>query len=147
MILDPTQWGGFLEGQDFTQVSACRQAAVFAARNSARISGDGCVRLSGEHEGFSVTVETTGAEARQATASANAVIEPKCRFKAPETPAPEETEPDPDPEETEEPEPEEEPEPITGLICEGDAWTIDPDDPELPSVTDLFTVRLTGDDE
>ncbi|MFF5450259.1 hypothetical protein ACFY40_03290 [Streptomyces sp. NPDC012950] len=147
MILDPAQWDRFLEGRDFTQFSACQQAAAFAVRNSARISGDGCVRLSGEREGFSVTVETTGTEAHHATASANAVIEPKCSFEAPETPAPEETEPEPDPEESEDPEPEEEPEPITGLICEGDAWTIDPDDPQLPSVTDLFTVRLTGDDE
>ncbi|MFJ7127968.1 pilus assembly protein TadG-related protein [Streptomyces sp. NPDC098101] len=147
VILDPAQWDRFREAKDYTTSSACRQAAVFAARNGANFAGDECVRLAGGREGFSVTVRTAGAETWHVTASATAVIEPKCSFEAPETPAPEETEPGPDPEEPEDPEPEEEPEPITGLICEGDAWTIDPADPELPSVTDLFTVRLTGDDE
>ncbi|MFI9120158.1 pilus assembly protein TadG-related protein [Streptomyces bikiniensis] len=142
VILDPAQWGEFLEGRGFHDFSACQQAAAFAARNGAGILGDGCVRLSEEHEGFSVTVRTAGVEGLDATASAHAVIEPKCRFKLPEVPTPEETEPEPDPTE-----PEEEPEPITGLTCDGDAWTIDPDDPELPSAADLFTVRLTGDDE
>lgn len=146
VILDPAQWGGFLEGEEFTKPSACRQAAAFAARNGASLDGRGnaCLRLAGELKGFSVTVRTTGAEARHATASANAVIEPKCGFMAPEETAPEETEPDPDPTEPGEAE---EPEPITGLICDGVSWTIDPDDPELPSAADLFTVRLAGDDE
>ncbi|MFE5830640.1 pilus assembly protein TadG-related protein [Streptomyces sp. NPDC056508] len=144
VILDPAQWGGFVEGKDFTKFSACQQAATFAAKNGARISGGGCVRLFGEYEGFSVTVETTGAEAQHATAFAKAVIEPKCSFKAPETPMPEETEPDPDPTEPEEGPA---PEPIIGLKCDGDAWPIDPDDPELPGAVDLFTVRLAGDDE
>ncbi|MGA5495646.1 pilus assembly protein TadG-related protein [Streptomyces cinereoruber] len=144
VILDPAQWSGFLEGKHFATPPACQQAAAFAAKNGAKISGDGCMRLSGEHEGFSVTVQTTGTEAQDATASAKAVIEPKCSFEDPEVPAPEETEPDPDPTEPEE---EPEPEPITGLTCDGDAWTIDPDDPVLPSAVDLFTVRLTGDDE
>ncbi len=102
------------------------------------------MRLSGEREGFGVTVRTAGAEAQDATASANAVIEPKCSFEPLEAPTPEETEPGPDPTEPEE---EPEPEPITGLTCDGDAWTIDPEDPELPSAADLFAVRLTGDDE
>ncbi|MGW9448471.1 pilus assembly protein TadG-related protein [Streptomyces sp. NPDC055632] len=149
VILDPVQWGGFLEGKEFDHFSACQQAAAFAARNGAGILSGRCVRLSGEREGFGVTVRTTGAEAQDATASANAVIEPKCSFEpleapTPEVPAPEETEPEPDPTEPEEGP---EPEPITGLTCDGDAWTIDPDDPELPNATDLFTVRLTGDDE
>ncbi len=83
-----------------------------------------------------------GTETRHATASAKAVIEPKCFIVPPEEPEPEETEPDPEPTE-----PGEEPEPIIGLACDGEAWTIDPDDPELPSNEDLFTVRLAGDDE
>ncbi|MFJ3813315.1 hypothetical protein [Streptomyces sp. NPDC090056] len=144
MILDPAQWDGFLGGEGFTTPSACQQAAIFAARNGARISGGGCARLSGEHEGFSVTVTTTDAEAQSATASAKAVIEPKCTFEAPEVPVPEETEPGPEPTGPEE---EPESEPITGLTCDGEVWDIDPEDPELPSVAHLFTVRLSGDDE
>ncbi|MCX5228373.1 hypothetical protein [Streptomyces sp. NBC_00233] len=109
-----------------------------------------CVPLTGQ-QGFSVTVRTEesvglpGSEARHAVASAKALIEPKCSFTAPE-PEPEETEPDPDPTEPEE-EPEPEPEPITGLTCGEEDWTIDPDDPVLPSAVDLFTVRLAGDNE
>ncbi|MFF6867873.1 pilus assembly protein TadG-related protein [Streptomyces sp. NPDC012450] len=148
VILDPTRWGGFLEGKEFGDTSACQQAAVFAARNGAGILGGGCVRLSGAREGFTVTVRTTGAEAQDATASANAVIESKCSFEPPEAPTPEEPEPDTDPTEPiPDPEEDPEPEPITGLICDGDAWSIDPDDPRLPSAADLFTVRLAGDDE
>ncbi|MGA4974223.1 pilus assembly protein TadG-related protein [Streptomyces cinereoruber] len=146
VILDPARWGEFLEGEGFTDPSACQQAAVFAARNGADLAGDECVRLSGEREGFSVTVRTTGVETWHATASAKAVIEPKCSFEAPEVPEPEEPEPDASPTEPSE-EPAPEPEPITGLTCDDKRWTIDPDDPELPGVTDLFTVRLTGDDE
>ncbi|MFF5389073.1 hypothetical protein ACFY5H_11935 [Streptomyces sp. NPDC013012] len=144
MILDPARWGEFLEGEDFATSSACQQAAAFATRNGARIPGGGCARLYGEREGFSVTVTTTGAETQSATASAKAVIEPKCSFEAPEVPVPEETEPGPEPTEPEE---EPEPEPITGLTCDGEAWEIDPEDPELPSAAHLFAVRLTGDDE
>ncbi|MGA5868813.1 hypothetical protein [Streptomyces cinereoruber] len=151
MILDPTQWGRFLEGEEYIESSACQQAAAFAARNGATLEGGACDRLAGGDEGFSVTVRTTGTvgrslipgtESQHATASAKAVLEPKCNFFPPEpseSPAPEE----PFEEPTEDPEPE----PITGLTCDEEAWAIDPDDPELPSAADLFTVRLTGDDE
>lgn len=158
VILDPTQWDRFLEGEEYTESSACQQAAVFAARNGATLEGGTCDRLAGGDEGFSVTVQTTGTvgrslipgtESQHATASARAVIKPKCNFlppepsEPPESPAPEE----PGEEPTEEPTEDPEPEPITGLTCDEEAWTIDPENPELPSVTDLFTVRLTGDDE
>ncbi|GHG28083.1 pilus assembly protein TadG-related protein [Streptomyces zaomyceticus] len=156
VILEPGKWDGFLQGRDYDTSSACQHAAVFAAENGADIAEPGCVPLSGQ-EGFSVTVLTRdsvgdsivpGTAAQRAKASASAVIEPRCFFTAPEEPEPEESEPDPDPTEPgEEPEPEPEPEPITGLTCDGDTWTIDPDAPTLPSAVDLFTVRLTGDDE
>ncbi|MFE5897956.1 pilus assembly protein TadG-related protein [Streptomyces sp. NPDC056488] len=160
VILDPAQWERFLDAEDYTESSACQQAAAFAARNGANLAGDECARLAGSREGFSVTVKTTGTvgrslvpgtESLHATASAKAVIEPKCSFVPPEppateSPAPEEPEPDPGPTEPDE-EPEPEPEPITRLTCDEVTWTIDPDDPKLPSATDLFTVRLTGDDE
>ncbi|MET7756001.1 pilus assembly protein TadG-related protein [Streptomyces sp. NPDC005389] len=147
VVLDPGQWDGFLTGTAYDGSSACEQAAVFAAKNGGVFHDVGCVSLAGQH-GFRVTVRTEesvglpGTEPRHAVASAKALIEPKCSFTAPEEPEPEETEPDPDPTE-----PEEDPEPITGLTCGDMPWTIDPEDPELPSVVDLFTVRLAGDDE
>lgn len=151
VILDPGQWDGFLQGRDYDGPLACQEAGDFAARNGADLYGDGCLPLSGQ-EGFRVTVQTKesvglpGTEARNAVASAKALIEPKCRFTAPDEPEPEETEPDPDSTQPGE-EPDPEPEPITGLTCDGEAWTIDPEDPELPSTEDLFTVRLAGDDD
>lgn len=151
VVLDPDQWGGFLKGRTYDSSSACQHAAVFAAKNDGVLPDGHCVPLTGQ-QGFSVTVRTEesvglpGTEARHAVASAKALIEPKCSFTAPEEPEPEETEPDPDPTEPE-PEEEPEPEPITGLTCGEEAWTIDPDDPVLPSAVDLFTVRLAGDDE
>ncbi|MCX4983159.1 hypothetical protein [Streptomyces sp. NBC_00572] len=148
MILSPDQWDGFLRGVTYDGPAACEQAEVFAGRNEAKLSGRGCVPPASVGDGFSVTVVTTGGESRDATASAQAVIEPKCDFTPSEDPIPEETEPDPDPTEPgEEPEPEPEPEPITGLTCGEESWTIDPADPTLPSAVDLFTVRLAGNDE
>ncbi|MFF3841899.1 pilus assembly protein TadG-related protein [Streptomyces sp. NPDC001930] len=146
VILDPGQWDAFVKGTAYDSSSACQQAAVFAAKNDGA-RGD-CVPLVGQ-QGFSVTVRTQegvglpGTEARNAVASATAVIEAKCSFTPPVEPEPEESEPDPDPTEPQE---EPEPDPI-GLTCGDEAWTIDPDDPVLPSAVDLFTVRLAGDDE
>ncbi|MER5962939.1 pilus assembly protein TadG-related protein [Streptomyces sp. NPDC002057] len=148
VILFPDQWDGILRGVGFDGPAACEQAEVFAGRNDAELSGDGCVPPASGGDGFRVTVLTTGQESRRATASARAVIESKCDFVPPDVPKPEESEPGPDPTEPgDEPEPEPEPEPITGLTCDDVAWTIDPDDPTLPSAVDLFTVRLAGDDE
>ncbi|MFD7961414.1 pilus assembly protein TadG-related protein [Streptomyces zaomyceticus] len=144
VVLSPDQWDGYLRGVTYDGPAACGQAEVFAMRNEAKLSGDGCVPPASGDDGFSVTVLTTGREPQHATASARAVIEPKCMFTPPEIPVPAETEPEPDPTEPSE---EPEPEPITGLTCDDEAWTIDPDDPTLPSAVDLFTVRLAGNDE
>ncbi|MEU6950119.1 pilus assembly protein TadG-related protein [Streptomyces sp. NPDC046316] len=154
VILDPTQWSDFLSGGEYDEYAACQRAASFAAKNDANLSGEGCVPLAfGEH-GFRVEVRALdsvgrsvipGTESQHATATATAVIEPLCTFDAPEPtvepepPAPpdppEEPEPDPSPTPTE-------PDPIVGLTCDGVPWTIDPDRPELPTVADLFIVRL-----
>ncbi|MFI1712789.1 pilus assembly protein TadG-related protein [Streptomyces litmocidini] len=151
VIRDPAQWGSFLQGKEYDVLSACDRAAVFAARNGAEVDDGNCVSLPSGREGFNVTVRTTGTvgrsilpitESQHATASAKALIEPKCSFEEPEEPTPEETEPGPEPSG-----PAEEPDPITGLTCGGVSWTIDLDNPKLPSATDLFTVRLAGDDE
>lgn len=152
VILDPAQWSEFLSGGDYDEEVACQRAASFAAKNDAKLSGEMCVPLPFGERGFRVEVRTLGSvgdsiipgtENQHATASATAVLEPLCTFEAAEpTQDPEPPEPDPDPEPTPtEPAPTE-PAPILGLTCDGVAWTIDPDRPELPSVADLFTVRL-----
>ncbi|MEU9998996.1 pilus assembly protein TadG-related protein [Streptomyces sp. NPDC050848] len=157
VILDPAQWGDFLAGEEYDVVAACRHAASFAAKNDAKLSGETCVPLPFGERGFRVEVVTLdsvgdsvipGTENQHASATATAVLEPLCTFDAPEpTPEPEPPEPGPDPTPDPEPTPTEtapvEPDPIFGLTCDGVPWTIDPDRPELPSVADLFTVRLS----
>ncbi|MFC9393647.1 hypothetical protein ACFTWS_10835 [Streptomyces sp. NPDC057027] len=153
MILEPAQWPKFLEGKDYFVSPACQEAAYFASRNAAEVEDGDCVRLPSGREGFSVTVSTTGSvgrsvvpgiDSQHATASAKAEIVPKCTFMPPPDQGEATQEPDPA-DSGEEPPPEREP--ISGLTCGGDDWTIDPDDPMLPSAAELFTVRLTSDDE
>ncbi|MFJ8664884.1 pilus assembly protein TadG-related protein [Streptomyces sp. NPDC093600] len=144
VILDPTEWLDYVEGGRFDEDAACERAGAFAAKNEAELFGDQCVRLGGAQEGFRVTVRTLGTvgesiipgtERQHATASATAVIEPRCTFNAPEPepePEPTPTEPPSDPDDS----------PILGLSCDGVDWHIDPKNPRLPSVADLFSVRL-----
>ncbi|MFI1815061.1 pilus assembly protein TadG-related protein [Streptomyces sp. NPDC020422] len=153
VILDPDAWGAYLRGEEYDTASACRYAAEFAAKNDAELWDGGCVRLSGE-EGFRVRIRTLGTvgkslvpgtEDRHASATATAVLEPRCAFEAPEPPPPPPpTTPAPSGSATPAPTPtpSPEPEPITGLVCDGVEWTIDPERPRLPDAADLFTVRL-----
>lgn len=135
VVLDPGQWDGFVDGVEYVDsIAACQQAAEFAARNEAEIPGGGCERLAST--GFRVTVRTTGSESRPATASAEAVIEPRCGFTKPEPTL----EPTPTPTSPGE---EEEEGPIVGLTCDGEPWEVDPENPALPDAVDLFTVRLS----
>ncbi|MFE6065068.1 pilus assembly protein TadG-related protein [Streptomyces sp. NPDC056525] len=157
VLSDPTQWDRFLEGKEYIDSPACQRAAFFAAINDAELWGDGCTRGIAGGEGFRVTIRTTGTvgsslipgtESQHATATAEALIEPRCRFDAPPEPSQDPTPTAPsdgeaEPEEPEEPEKPEEPEPIEGLVCDGHSWVIDLEDPELPSATDLFRVRLS----
>ncbi|MEU7294110.1 pilus assembly protein TadG-related protein [Streptomyces exfoliatus] len=141
VILDPGQWDGFLGAETYVHDSACESAADFASRNAAGLTG--CDPLSSADSGFRVTVLTTGGEMSSARASAEAVIEPRCQFEEPDqepTPDPPPSPPSPSP--SGEPD-EEEPGPILGLSCHGEPWEIDPEDPRLPSATELFTVRLS----
>ncbi|WP_342669716.1 hypothetical protein [Streptomyces vietnamensis] len=124
--------------------SACQQAEEFAARNEAVVTNLGCVSLATEDRGFRVTVRTTG---REATASAEAVLEPRCTFDPPK-PTPDPSEPTPDPTPTSpdegEGEPDDEP-PVVDLVCGGKSWVIDPESTSLlPSAADLFRVRLSN---
>ncbi|MER5711107.1 pilus assembly protein TadG-related protein [Streptomyces sp. NPDC002122] len=137
VILDPDRWDELLRGKVYDEDAACHRAADFAALNEAVLSGNLCEPL--DPSGFRVTVTTTGSESRHAMASAEAVIEPLCEFRAPEP----SSEPTPTPTETGDTQ-EEEGGPITGLVCDGDPLEIDPEDPAtLPSAVDLFTVRLS----
>ncbi|MEU4278812.1 pilus assembly protein TadG-related protein [Streptomyces tanashiensis] len=144
VILDPEQWDGFLKGGAYDEGSACQQAAEFAARNGAALTGDMCVPLTGEH-GFKVTVSTNGQESHHATASAEAVLEPRCTFDEPE-PTQDPSEPTPGSTPTSPDEGEDEPDdegPVVGLVCDGEPWVVDPDSPSLPGAADLFRVRLS----
>jgi len=141
VLLSPDQWDGFLEGEAYNDLSACESAADFVSRNEAELTSPGCEPLSWDDHGFRVTVLTTGGGTNPATASAEAVIEPRCTFKGQEPTSEPPTSP-PTPPPSGEPE-EEEPGPILGLACDGEPWEIDPEDPRLPSATELFTVRLS----
>ncbi|MGW4160696.1 pilus assembly protein TadG-related protein [Streptomyces sp. NPDC004788] len=148
VILEPADWDRYLKGEEYSPDRACQRAALYAEKNDARLWDEGCVPL---HSGFRVEVRTLrevggslvpGTD-KHAVASATAVLEPRCSFDAPE-PTPPATAPTPTNSATPEPTPtpSPEPEPITGLVCDGVEWTIDPDDPRLPDAADLFTVRL-----
>ncbi|WP_246095180.1 hypothetical protein [Streptomyces roseicoloratus] len=157
VILDPDAWGDFLRGDGYDIDLACERAESLAADNGARIPAprDCEDRLVGGDIEFRVRVSTIGTvgsslvpgtEDRHAEATATAVLEPLCSFDAPEPtpPPPTPTTPAPTASGTPDPTPtpSPEPEPITGLVCNGDTWTIDPGDPRLPDAADLFTVRL-----
>ncbi|MFG3486951.1 hypothetical protein [Streptomyces sp. NPDC047972] len=143
VILDPSQWDAFVRGDEFESSPACASAADLAVKNGAAMSD--CVDITAEEgRGFSVTVRTTAADADQATATADAVVEARCTFEPPDpTPPPTPTPTEPEEGEEGEDGEEEEPGPIAGLSCRGEPWVIDPAAPELPDVTDLFTVRLS----
>ncbi|MFE7551109.1 pilus assembly protein TadG-related protein [Streptomyces gardneri] len=137
VILDPGRWGGFLEGEAaYDEDAACQRAAEFAALNEADSKGR-CESLV--PTGFRVTVTTTGSEPDHATATAEAVIEPRCTFGEQEP----SSEPTPTPTASDDPE-EEEDSPVMRLVCDDDSWEIDPEDPaDLPDAVDLFAVRLS----
>ncbi|WP_037968338.1 pilus assembly protein TadG-related protein [Streptomyces sp. SS] len=150
VLADPVQWGKFLEGRAYDDLSACQAAAAFASRNGAELSGDRCTRLPLGSEGFAVTVTTTGTvgrsivpgtETQHVTASARAVIEPKCSYVAQQEPTTDPTPTEPGEDEGQDGEP------ILGLTCDDEPWDIDPEAPTLPRAVDLFTVRLIGDNE
>ncbi|MFF9848913.1 pilus assembly protein TadG-related protein [Streptomyces litmocidini] len=144
VILDPGQWNKFLQGEADPGASPCQQAEKFAARNEAALTGGKCVPLATGEHGFKVTVSTTGRESHHATASAEAVIEPRCSFDPPEpTQDPSEPTPNPTPTSPDEGEPDDE-EPVVDLVCDGEPWVIDLESPALPSAADLFRVRLSN---
>ncbi|MER6613919.1 pilus assembly protein TadG-related protein [Streptomyces xantholiticus] len=121
----------------------CTRAVDFAARNDAVAGYHDCMTLNDGRWGFTVNVRSResmgdsvieGTGSKHATATATAVIEPRCTFTPEESEAPE---PDEGAEDDKE-------EPSPGkLLCDSEDWVIDPDNMDLlPDMADLFTVRL-----
>lgn len=127
----------------------CMRAVDFAARNDAVAGYNDCVPLNDGRWGFTVDVKSRksmgnsvieGTGSKHATATATAVIEPRCTFTPEESEAPE---PDEGNEEAEDDE--EKPSPGK-LRCDSQNWVIDPENLDLlPDMADLFTVRLAED--
>ncbi|ATW52781.1 pilus assembly protein TadG-related protein [Streptomyces peucetius] len=124
----------------------CPQAVDFAARNDGVAGYDDCLPLSDGRWGFTVNVKSRkpmgdsiidGTGSKHATASATAVIEPRCTFTPEESKAPEPDEGADD----------DEAKPPPGkLRCDSEDWVIDPENLDLlPDMADLFTVRLAED--
>lgn len=127
----------------------CERAVELASRNNAVAGYEDCSELQDGRWGFTVRVTSEesmgnsiiqGTENQHATATATAVVEPRCTF----LPSPSEA---PDESQTPEPGEEEPPEPSPGeLRCDSEDWVIDPAKPDLlPQMADLFTVRLAED--
>ncbi|MEV5444753.1 pilus assembly protein TadG-related protein [Streptomyces sp. NPDC052644] len=149
--LDPTGWGDLFDGV-LTGEDGCGASHAYAARNGASVTG--CSSLGDGRWGFQVTVRSAkpvgdtilpGTESEHATATATAVVVPRCSFEAAEEPSAEEPatdEPPADDPATDEPSDEEKPSPGS-LDCEGTQVDLDPED--LPDMSDLFEVRLAED--
>ncbi|WP_328879590.1 pilus assembly protein TadG-related protein [Streptomyces sp. NBC_00299] len=133
VVGDPTKWQEILDG-DTELVDGCWRAYELAAQNDADVQGCG----SAEPLGYTVDVETNksvgdsivpGTEDFKSTASATAVIEPRCTFDLPG-----EGGDDGDGNDTL---------PLPQLTCDDTDWDVDPEDPTtLPAPEDLFDVHL-----
>ncbi|MFF9629601.1 pilus assembly protein TadG-related protein [Streptomyces fradiae] len=151
-LLDGPGWedlfGGELTGED-----GCAAAHTYAAANGASVSA--CGALGDGRWGFRVTVRSVkpvgdtilpGTEGQHASATATAVVLPRCSFEAAADDVPDEEIPDggnPDGAPADEA-PTDGKKPSPGsLDCEGTKLDLDPQD--LPDMSGLFEVRLTED--
>ncbi|GAA4783426.1 pilus assembly protein TadG-related protein [Streptomyces ziwulingensis] len=135
-VLDPAEWQDYLDGNALVGGPACGRASRLAARNEADLGQ--C--YSPEPLRYMVEVTSRepvgdtivpGTESRHSTASATAVIEPRCTFDEPGEEAQEEV-----PEEAAE-------ETLPALVCGDEEWELDPEDlSDLPGPEDLFDVHL-----
>ncbi|MER7399799.1 pilus assembly protein TadG-related protein [Streptomyces sp. NPDC000151] len=156
---EPADWPVLIKGQLYDAARACLAAGSFAQRNGTAVAGDGCRQLSDQREGFTVQVRTTGGmgasvipgtENEQATASAVAVIEPKCALRPDEKPGgggtgDEDPKPKPGGDDGDK---DRDPRRLN-LMCDGQEWSIDPEEPDpahpdFPRAADLFSVKLAG---
>ncbi|GGS78874.1 pilus assembly protein TadG-related protein [Streptomyces cinerochromogenes] len=125
-LLDPDKWQDVFEGK-VPLDNPCGRAEQLAAQNDATLQDCNWQLLR-----YTVDVETNksvgdsvvpGTEDIHSTASAAAVIEPRCTFDLP-------GEPDED-------------EKLPQLTCDGKPWELDPEDgATLPAPEDLFDVHL-----
>ncbi|WP_328423991.1 pilus assembly protein TadG-related protein [Streptomyces sp. NBC_00443] len=137
VVGDPTKWQDILDG-DTELVDGCWRAYELAAQNDADVQG--CGRA--EPLGYTVDVETNksvgdsivpGTEDKKSTASATAVIEPRCTF---DLPGGDSDDGEGDGNDTL---------PLPQLTCGDTDWEPDPDDPiTLPDPEDLFDVHLAA---
>ncbi|GAA2453362.1 pilus assembly protein TadG-related protein [Streptomyces macrosporus] len=147
-LFDPDAWEDLLDGRGPGDTAGpCGEAAEFAEKNGAELSGSGCDPVFSPL-GFTVEVKNTkpvgeslipGTERQYATATATAVVEPRCRLEETENPGTGGEE-DNTEEGGEEDGKEHE------LVCEGldEPVEIDPDRLAeiLPDPEDLFSVHL-----
>ncbi len=152
---EPADWPVLIQGELYDAARACLAAGGFAVRNDAEVAGGGCRQLGDQRQGFTVQVRTTGGmgasvvpgtENEQSEARATAVIEPKCAMRPEEEPgAGGDGDEDPEPgagDEDQDRDPRH-----LNLMCDGQEWSIDPDEPDpartgFPRAADLFAVRL-----
>ncbi|MFF4446825.1 pilus assembly protein TadG-related protein [Streptomyces sp. NPDC001502] len=144
--LKPADWQKIVDGVFFKAGGACAAAEAFAAKNDAKATGCDPSRLPR----FTVTVETNGTVGESvipetgsmhSTATATALIEPKCRLGAVATPTPTPT----STAGAESPAPTPTP-PTVNFTCNGEPVELDPSKPgSLSALTKkLFSVRLVG---
>ncbi|GHH90085.1 pilus assembly protein TadG-related protein [Streptomyces capillispiralis] len=128
-LLDPAEWQAIFDGDVEGLAFSCGRAQELAARNDAHVVGCDLAGLLG----YEVEVRTNktvgdsivpGTEERQSTATATAVIEPRCTFKLPAEDAEDDV--------------------LPLLTCKGEEWNLDPKGPIelLPEPHDLFDVHL-----
>ncbi|MEU6594760.1 pilus assembly protein TadG-related protein [Streptomyces sp. NPDC046881] len=125
-LLDPAKWQDVFDG-NVPVGNPCARAQHLAAQNDATLDGCRWQLLR-----YTVDVKTNksvgdsvvpGTEDVHSTASATAVIEPRCTFEAPGEPSGDDELPE--------------------LTCDGKPWKLDPDDEaNLPAPEDLFDVHL-----
>ncbi|GGS89977.1 pilus assembly protein TadG-related protein [Streptomyces chromofuscus] len=126
-ILDPATWQGIFDG-DVGAADSCWRAHQLAAQNDARVTVCDSDLLS-----YRVDVETfetvgdtivPGTEDMRATATAVAVVEPRCTFELPGEGAGDNV--------------------LPSLNCKDSSWDLDPEELDiLPEPEDLFDVHLS----
>ncbi|KIF68207.1 hypothetical protein HY68_05450 [Streptomyces sp. AcH 505] len=145
-LLKPDELGDIFDGQNVLEAHPCFEAQVFAEKNRSRLVPPTCVLNAGLlRDEFTVHVETLytvgdsvipGTEGKHATATATAVLEPRCTWK-------QEDEQEEDPTGDPAADPDAPPAPVS-FACDGGDLTIDPANPgswgELSEK--LFAVHL-----
>ena len=136
VVGDPAKWEDILDG-DTAVLDGCWRAHELAAQNDATAD---CTAAFGLPPGYDVDVVTNktvgdsivpGTEDMKSTASATAVIEPRCTF---DLPGGDSDDGEGDGNDTL---------PLPQLSCGDTDWEPDPDDPTtLPDPEDLFDVHL-----